>query len=43
MFDEFKTIAHGLGFTNLSIAATGMDHSQAFLRNAAKAAGVEMW
>jgi hypothetical protein len=40
MFDCFKKIAHGLGFTNLSIAATGMDHSQA-LRNAAKAAGVE--
>jgi hypothetical protein len=40
MFDCLKTIARGLGFTNLSIAATGMGHSQA-LRNAAKDAGVE--
>jgi hypothetical protein len=40
MLDCFKKIAHGLGFTNLTIAAVGMDHSQP-MRNAAKSAGAE--
>jgi hypothetical protein len=40
MLDCFKTIAHGLGFTNLTIAAVGMDDSQA-MRNAAESIGAE--
>jgi hypothetical protein len=40
LFSSFKSIAKGLGFANLSIAAVGMDHSQA-LHNAAKTAGAE--